>query len=601
MSSTTFNIGKLNKKLLIAIVLVWTPVLIFDLWFTAKESKQVTLNEIDRWTFFVGESVRIGLNTLMREGKMPARFAMFEDLSKEIPGLEEVRVIRSPLVNQLFMAERERTDIPRELDAIGRFKQDIADLEEELANTKDKDERSDLQDEINDLNRLIKDSESKIATLRTMVTDEREVPRNESEHKILENGEKVTLIEGDRMKVISPFKVRAAGCSEASGCHLGAKEGDVLGAIHMEFSIANVNQEIKHNMILMSLAKMIVSLVIIVSIFLIINYLVVNHIQRMLAALKRMSNGDLTVTLQTKGDDEIQDLAHGFNNFSSRFRGIMSQMQTNATTLAVASEEMSTSSNEIKHGALEQSEKMKTVAAATLEMAASSREVATVTVTMADAAKDVSVVARQGGDVAKAAIDGIRSISDVSSHSSTVVSNLIDKAKGIGEVLSLIDSIANQTNLLALNASIEAARAGEHGRGFSVVADEVRTLAGQTASATKSVAEIVKGVQDDARIALSSLSKEKTVVAQGAELTEKLRTALEEIITHVGRFDQLIQQVSSSAEQQSVTSDHITSEVKHVAGITDQASDRAAQISEIALEVAQMSAKLNDEVNKFKI
>ncbi|MEW5755061.1 MAG: methyl-accepting chemotaxis protein [Pseudomonadota bacterium] len=601
MDSGRFNIGKLNKKLLLAILLVWIPVLVLDLWYTAKESRQVTMQEIDRWTFFVGESVRIGLNTLMREGKMPARFAMFEDLSKEIPGLEEVRVIRSPLVNELFLAERERTDIPREREAITRYKNDIAGLEEQLADTADKDERADLQEEINDLKESIRDSEQKIARLRVMETDEREVPRNDLERAVLERGEKMTLIDGERMKVISPFKVRAEGCTEASGCHLGAKEGDVLGAIHMEFSIASVNQEIKHNMILLSVAKMIVSLVIVSAVFLIINYLVIKHIQRMLAALKKMTHGDLTVSLPTQGDDEIQDLARGFNSFSERFRGIMSQMQSNATTLAVASEEMSNSSDEIKCGAQEQSEKMKNVAAATHEMAASSREVTAVTVTMGAAAKDVSAVARQSGEVAMAAISGIRSIADVSAHSSSAVSNLIDKAKGIAEVLSLIDSIANQTNLLALNASIEAARAGEHGRGFSVVADEVRTLAAQTAAATRSVAEIVKGVQDDAKVALNSLSKEKAVVAEGAELTEKLRIALDEIITHAGRFDQLIQQVSCAAEQQSETSERMSAEMRHVSDIAGQAAERAAQISAIALEVAQTSAKLNDEVNKFAI
>lgn len=595
------KIGKLNRKLLLAILLVGGPVFIADLWFSARETRSVAMHEIDRWTFIVGESVRVSMNTLMREDRMSARFAMFNDLKTEIPGLADVSIVRGPRVDELIMAAREQKDIPREHKAIEDYRQEIADLEAELADTRDRAARADLQEEIGELKAMIAQSEKQIAKLRHIEVDDRERPRDDLQRAVLRTGEKLSRMEGDMMRVIAPYKVRPQGCTEGSGCHTGAKEGDVLGAIDLRFSVAAVNQEIRNNMVLMGVARFVIGLLVFAMIMMVINYVVINNIHKMLAALRKMSEGDLTVSLPTKGDDEIQDLSKGFNAFAAVFRSMMGRMMNNAASMASASEQMNVTANDIRSGAESQNGQAQSVSNAAVEMSSSSRNVAHITVEMAESAREASTVARHGEDVVNESIAGMHNIAEVSRQSGEVVKRLVDRTKGISDVLALIDNIAKQTNLLALNAAIEAARAGEQGRGFSVVADEVRHLAAQTADATKNVAEMVHGIQNDASQALVSIENEILAVGQGSQQASKVRESLSQILMHVQQFGTLIDQVSASAEQQSVTSDHIAEEINVVAQVTEQSLDNASQIVRASQEVAAMAAQLSDEVQKFRI
>src|SRR4030067_486970 len=128
---------KLGAKFMISIGAVLVVRTIFDVWFSMKKEKDITYRDIRKWTFVFAENVRTTLNTLMREDKMDIRFSMLDAMSKDISGVENVRVIRGPKVDEGFRAVRERETIPREIEAINGYREEIASLEKELASTRD--------------------------------------------------------------------------------------------------------------------------------------------------------------------------------------------------------------------------------------------------------------------------------------------------------------------------------------------------------------------------------------------------------------------------------------------------------------------------------
>ncbi len=313
-------VGKLNIKLFLAIILVWSPIAVFDLISASKEAREVSMIEIERWSTLLGETVRISLNTLMREGKMDARFAMFENLRQELPGLENIRVIRSPRVNELFMKQRHSVDIPREKNAIIAYRSEIELLGTKMKHTSNPDDRADLFEQIQNLHHLIKESEKKILDLEKIETDPREIPRDRLDIQAIEQGAPIFKVEGDLMRVLSPFRVREQGCSETSGCHVGATTGEVLGAINMEFSISDVNAEIRHNIYLIGISKAIIALLILSAVFVVINIFVIKNIRRMLDAFQKVAAGDMHATVPVQGNDEIQELAQGYNDLVNQLR-----------------------------------------------------------------------------------------------------------------------------------------------------------------------------------------------------------------------------------------------------------------------------------------
>lgn len=307
------KISKLNHKLFLAIVLVWIPIAMFDIWRSAAESRQLSLNQIERWSVLLSETVRVSLNSLMRDGKMESRFALFDNLREELNGLQNVRVIRAPRVNEIFMQTRLTRDVPKVEQAITRYRQEIALLGAQLDETHDALQRKDTLDEIRSLRESINEAEQQIHKLKQMTVDPREVPKDGVDFEALETGRPIFKIEGDVMRVLSPLKVRKQGCTEGSGCHIGARPGEVLGAVNMEFSISEVNEEIRRDILQQGAAKLFVGLLIILSVFFVIHFVVIKNLQRMLGVFRQLAAGDMSVRLPIKGNDEIQELASSFN------------------------------------------------------------------------------------------------------------------------------------------------------------------------------------------------------------------------------------------------------------------------------------------------
>jgi methyl-accepting chemotaxis protein len=192
-------------------------------------------------------------------------------------------------------------------------------------------------------------------------------------------------------------------------------------------------------------------------------------------------------------------------------------------------------------------------------------------------------------------------IAEVVQKSALTVQALGKSSDQIGEIVQVIDDIADQTNLLALNAAIEAARAGEQGRGFAVVADEVRKLAERTTKATKEIAGMIRQIQKDTSGAVESMSKGTEEVEKGKALADKAGESLKEIIKGAEKAVDVITQVAAASEEQSSTSEQISKSIEMINNVTRESTEGIQQIARASEDLSRLTTNLQELISHFNV
>jgi len=195
----------------------------------------------------------------------------------------------------------------------------------------------------------------------------------------------------------------------------------------------------------------------------------------------------------------------------------------------------------------------------------------------------------------------MKSIAEVVRKSSNTVQELGKSSNQIGEIISVIDDIADQTNLLALNAAIEAARAGEQGRGFAVVADEVRKLAERTTKATKEIASMIKKIQVDTQGAVKAMEEGTQKVDEGISHADKAGVSLREIVQLSQEVTTMISQIVAASSQQASASEQISHNIEIINTTTEQTAQGIQQIAKAAEELNKFTDRLYQLLEKFKL
>jgi methyl-accepting chemotaxis protein len=339
---------------------------------------------------------------------------------------------------------------------------------------------------------------------------------------------------------------------------------------------------------------------VVVSINDILNALV-NPIKEGVDALQILASGDLTVKITSDYKGEHQLIKNNINLVAETLNNAMVEVGNAVQATASAANQISSSSEEMAAGAMEQSSQTTEVAGAVEEMTKTILETSKYSSTAAEAAKNAGSIAKEGGKVVLETIEGMNRIAEVVSRSAATVHALGKSSDEIGEIVQVINDIADQTNLLALNAAIEAARAGEQGRGFAVVADEVRKLAERTTKATKEIASMIKNIQKDTVGAVESMEKGTLEVEKGKQLTDKAGESLKEIIKSTEQVLDIISQVAAASEEQSSTSEQISKSIETINNVTNESTAGIQETARASEDLSRLTVNLQELISNFKI
>ncbi len=319
----------------------------------------------------------------------------------------------------------------------------------------------------------------------------------------------------------------------------------------------------------------------------------------MLVEMEKFADGDLTVALPVKTTDVIGKLFGGFNKSVKHIGYMIEKIDESVKATASAAYQISSSAEELAAGGQEQSTQTSDISCAVEEMSKTISETTKNTNLASEKAKSAGLKAKEGGSVIKETIKGMDRISEVVSKSAETVFTLGKNSDRIGEIVQVIDDIADQTNLLALNAAIEAARAGEQGRGFAVVADEVRKLSERTTKATKEIALMIKQIQQDTNDAVKSMQLGTKEVDNGKLLAKKAGVVLEAIILESEKVSDIVAQVASSGEEQNSGVAQISQNLDGINKVTRESTAGIQQIARAAEDLSKLTGNLQSMVENF--
>ena len=323
-------------------------------------------------------------------------------------------------------------------------------------------------------------------------------------------------------------------------------------------------------------------------------------ILRLLDEIGDLADGDLTAEA-TVTEDFTGAIADSINFTIDQLRELVGTINATAVQVAAAAQETQSTAMHLAEASEHQAQEIAGASAAINEMAVSIDQVsANAAESSAVAERSVSI-ANKGNEVVHNTITGMDSIREQIQDTSKRIKRLGESSQEIGDIVSLINDIADQTNILALNAAIQASMAGDAGRGFAVVADEVQRLAERSSSATKQIEALVKTIQADTNEAVISMEQTTTEVVRGARLAQDAGVALEEIEKVSKSLAALIQNIYNAARQQASSAGHISSTMNVIQEITSQTSAGTTATAQSIGNLAKMASEMRESVSGFTL
>jgi len=323
-------------------------------------------------------------------------------------------------------------------------------------------------------------------------------------------------------------------------------------------------------------------------------------ILRLLDELADLADGDLTISA-TVTEDFTGAIADSINFTIDQLRQLVSRINSTAVQVSRASQDSRQTALHLAEASDHQAQEIAGASAAINEMAVTIDQVSSNAAESALVAGKSVSIANNGAKLVQNTIQGMDTIREQIQDTAKRIKRLGESSQEIGDIVSLINDIADQTNILALNAAIQASMAGDAGRGFAVVADEVQRLAERSAAATKQIESLVKTIQTDTNEAVISMEQTTTEVVTGARLAQDAGVALEEIEGVSVNLAELIQNISNAARQQASSAGHISNTMNVIQEITTQTSSGTSETAESIGELAKMATELRGSVSDFTL
>jgi twitching motility protein PilJ len=323
-------------------------------------------------------------------------------------------------------------------------------------------------------------------------------------------------------------------------------------------------------------------------------------ILQLLDELADLAEGDLTVHASVT-ENFTGAIADSINFAIDQMRGLVSNINRVSVRVARAAEETQQTARSLANASENQAREITAASTAINEMAVSIDHVSSNAAESAAVAERAVAIANKGADVVQATIGGMDTIRGQIQETSKRIKRLGESSQEIGDIVSLINDIADQTNILSLNAAIQASMAGDAGRGFAVVADEVQRLAERSSAATKQIAALVKTIQTDTNEAVISMEQTTTEVVSGAKRAQDAGVALEEIESVSTSLAELIQNISNAARQQAASAGHVSNTMGVIQEITSQTANGTEATAKSVGALAEMANEMRVSVEFFKL
>ena len=323
-------------------------------------------------------------------------------------------------------------------------------------------------------------------------------------------------------------------------------------------------------------------------------------ILNLLDELDSLADGDLTVHASVR-NEFTGAIADAMNYAIEQLRELVKGINITARSVAKSAQNTRTSTSRLAEDAAQQAEQIGAATETIKQMANSFDAMAERSSKSSDSAHRSVKIAHTGGEKVRETISGMNNIREQIQQTSKRIKRLGESTQEIGDMVSLINGIAEQTNILALNAAIQAASAGDAGKGFAIVADEVQQLAESATQATRRIENLVQTIQADTSEAVDSMESTTSEVVRGTRLAEDAGKALVQIENVSNELSGLIQEISHQAQNESATATEISEIMQRIRDVSVQTSEGSKQTAGAVEDLAELVLDLSDSVADFKL
>jgi len=528
---------RLTAAIWLVLVLVWTGMILWQSS-ASRESAIVQANDFAR---SVHEITMAGLTGMMITGTIDRR-EIFLDQIKQLSAIKNLSVSRSAAVEKIFGPDTKAAHV---LDSI-----------------------------------------------------EQEVIREGKPYsKVTANGALPVL------RVITPVLASKSYLGkDCISCHQ-VPEGTVLGLVRMDVSLETVENELAGFRLKISLAAAAASLLLLFVIYRFTHHFVtrpLNFLDRSLQEIAR-GEGDLTRRLAIRGDDEIGQTAHSFNEMMENFCRLIRQIRDSATHLSSQSQRLAESAQRVTNGSTMQNEKSVQAASAIENMVSRIGAISNGTEAVHRQSQESQTRAEEGNRALEQLGGEMAKVEGAVTKISTAVTQFVENSEAIYTITQKVKGVADQTNLLALNASIEAARAGDAGRGFAVVADEVRKLAEQSAHSANEIDAITKNLSVQSERVRQAIDEGLTSIATGHQAVDSVADILRSENGSVFEVGRGLDAIAAETEEQKRIGHELVAHIEAISEMTRQNTSEISQTSMAVQELDALAQDLHKTVHRFKV
>ncbi len=387
-------------------------------------------------------------------------------------------------------------------------------------------------------------------------------------------------------------------------CHAGKQLGDVIGMLSLAIPMTHAKSAMASSVLYSGLWMGGIIVIFLIAVYWMLHWFVLRPLHALTAISHDIAQGEGDLTKRVPlppHTDEISELGRNVNVFIEKMHGAMSLVNHATNRLAQSTVQLTSTADGVVKAAEGQDARVLQSASAVEEMTRTAGEVARNSTEAARIAQETADTAHNGQEVMTKTVTGMQQVSAAVVQAANIITTLGRSSDQIGEIVRVIEDIADQTNLLALNAAIEAARAGEQGRGFAVVADEVRKLAERTTKATKEIGDMIRQIQQDTKSAVASMDQGTNQVGLGVELANKTGETLSNIHSMINSTAEMIQQIAQAAEEQSTATSQIAGDIEAMAQTTRQTTSGIVVSAQSCHELSTLAGDLQKMVGSFRV